>query len=310
MAPSSITRLFPARPVDSIQGPVMSQQSTTAPLEAQPGPFLVDLSPRATGERWGAAWQSWGGGARRVASPLALLLLWQLAVELAIVPRQVLPAPSQIVAAFGELIDTGELQRALPASIGRSLLGLAIGGSIGLAIGLFAGLWRIGEEIFDAPLQMLRTVPFIAAVPLFIIWFGIDEPVKIIVILAATVFPVYLNTYAGVRGVDPKLIEAATIFGLSHIRIIRHVILPTAMPSILVGIRYAAGISLLALVVAEQINARAGIGYILTNANTNQRSDIIIAGIIVYAALGILTDIIMRRVESAVLPWKPQHAVV
>jgi len=288
----------------------MSQHSTpTAAFQAPAQPFLVDLSPRADRTRWSVALQAWGGSFRRVASPLALLLLWQLVVELAIVPRQVLPAPSQIVAAFGELIETGELQRALPASIGRSLLGLAIGGGIGLVIGLFAGLWRIGEEIFDAPLQMLRTVPFIAAVPLFIIWFGIDEPVKIIVILAATIFPVYLNTYAGVRGVDPKLIEAATIFGLSHPRIIRHVILPTAMPSILVGIRYAAGISLLALVVAEQINARAGIGYILTNANTNQRSDILIAGIIVYAALGILTDIIMRRVEAAVLPWKPQHAV-
>ena len=126
----------------------------------------------------------------------------------------------------------------------------------------------------------------------------------------ATIFPVYLNTYAGVRGVDPKLIEAAGIFGLSHLKIIRHVILPTAMPSILVGIRYAAGVSLPALVVSEQINARAGIGYILTNANANQRSDIIIAGIIVYALLGIATDIIMRRVEAAALPWKPQHAIV
>jgi sulfonate transport system permease protein len=288
----------------------MSQHSTTTgPLGAQAQPFLVDLSPAADHARWSTALQTWGGGLRRVASPLALLLLWELAVDLALVPRQVLPAPSQVITAFGELIETGELQRALPASIGRSLAGLAIGGSIGLVVGLFAGLWRIGEEIFDAPLQMLRTVPFIAAVPLFIIWFGIDEPVKIIVILAATVFPVYLNTYAGVRGVDPKLIEAATIFGLSYPRIIRHVILPTAMPSILVGIRYAAGISLLALVVAEQINAHAGIGYILTNANTNQRSDILIAGIIVYAVLGILTDIIMRLVEAAVLPWKPQHAV-
>lgn len=247
---------------------------------------------------------------RRLGSPLALLLAWQLVSEFGVVSRDVLPPPTQVLAAFGELWAVGELQRALPASISRSLLGLFIGGSIGLVIGLFAGLWRVGEEIFDAPLQMLRTIPFIAAVPLFIIWFGIDESVKVIVILVATIFPVYLNTYAGVRGVDPKLIEAAGIFGLSHLKIIRHVILPTAMPSILVGIRYAAGVSLLALVVSEQINARAGIGYILTNANANQRSDIIIAGIIVYALLGIATDIIMRRVEAAALPWKPQHAIV
>jgi sulfonate transport system permease protein len=289
----------------------MSEQTQAGhALNAHAPAALVDLSPQLGRARWGEAFKAWTSLLKRIASPLVLLLIWQAVAELSIVPRQVLPSPTQIISAFGELIDAGELQRALPASIGRSLLGLAIGGSIGLAIGLFAGLWRIGEEIFDAPLQMLRTVPFIAAVPLFIIWFGIDESVKIIVILTASIFPVYLNTYAGVRGVDPKLIEAASIFGLSHARIIRHVILPTAMPSILVGIRYAAGISLLALVVAEQINARAGIGYILTNANTNQRSDIIIAGIIVYALLGILTDIIMRRVEALALPWKPKHASV
>ena len=280
-----------------------------ADIGAQTQDFLIDLSPRATRAKWAGEFRVWAGYLRRLASPLGLLLLWQVTAELGLVSRQVLPPPTQIVSAFAELIDTGELQRALPASIGRSLAGLSIGGGIGLLIGLFAGLWKKGEEIFDAPLQMLRTIPFISAVPLFIIWFGIDESVKIIIILVATIFPVYLNTYSGVRSVDPKLIEAARIFGLSHARIIRHVILPTAMPSILVGIRYAAGVSLLALVVSEQINARAGIGYILANANLNQRSDIIIAGIIVYAFLGILTDIVMRKVESSLLPWKPQHAV-
>ncbi|WP_411880289.1 ABC transporter permease [Polaromonas sp. YR568] len=278
-------------------------------IGAQPQDFLIDLSPRVARAKWAGEFRVWAGYLRRLASPLGLLLLWQVTAELGLVSRQVLPPPTQIIAAFAELIENGELQRALPASIGRSLAGLSIGGGIGLLLGLFAGLWKKGEEIFDAPLQMLRTIPFISAVPLFIIWFGIDESVKIIIILVATIFPVYLNTYSGVRSVDPKLIEAARIFGLSHARIIRHVILPTAMPSILVGIRYAAGVSLLALVVSEQINARAGIGYILANANLNQRSDIIIAGIIVYAFLGILTDIIMRKVESSLLPWKPQHAV-
>ena len=288
------------------------REPTSAHQDGSAAIALVDVRPQRSAGQTGSAGAArpWFTTlARRAASPFLLLVLWQAVAQAGLVPREILPSPAQILAAYGELIDAGELQRALPASIGRSLLGLAIGGSLGLAIGLFAGLWRIGEEIFDAPLQMLRTVPFIAAVPLFIIWFGIDEPVKIVVIAVATIFPVYLNTYAGVRGVDPKLIEAARIFGLSHARVIRHVILPTAMPSILVGIRYAAGVSLLALVVAEQINARAGIGYILINANTNQRSDIIIAGIVVYALLGILTDIVMRRIETQALPWKPQHAV-
>jgi sulfonate transport system permease protein len=240
----------------------------------------------------------------RAAMPLAILLIWQLTSTFGLVTPEVLPSPSDIGSAFAELVRLGDLQGALPVSLGRALTGLAIGGTTGLTIGLFAGLWRIGEGLFDAPLQMLRTIPFIALVPLFITWFGIGELAKLMVIIAATIFPMYLNTYAGVRSVDPKLIEAASIFGLSHRQTAWHVILPTALPSILVGLRYASGAALLALVVAEQINASSGIGYILNNANMNQRSDIIIAGILVYAALGIAIDLLMRLVEHLALPWR------
>ncbi|MEH2052262.1 ABC transporter permease [Nostoc sp.] len=266
---------------------------------------LVDLSARTKRSPWHEVWDLWRGRLLRVASPALIIILWQLVSVFGIVPPQILPSPTDILAAFAELIRLGDLQEALPTSLSRSLTGLAIGGTIGLGLGLFAGLWRIGEEIFDAPLQMLRTIPFIALVPLFITWFGIDETAKIIVITVATIFPIYLNTYAGVRGVDPKLLEAATVFGLSRQETVRHVILPTALPSILVGLRFSAGTSLLALVVAEQINARSGIGYILNNANANQRADIIIAGIIVYAALGITNDVVMRLIERLALPWRP-----
>lgn len=266
---------------------------------------LVDLSARITRSPWQESWTLWRGRLTRAASPLVILILWQSVSGFGIIPPQVLPPPTDILAAFAELIRLGDLQQAIPASLSRSLTGLAIGGSIGLILGLFAGLWRVGEEIFDAPLQMLRTIPFIALVPLFVTWFGIDETAKILVITIATIFPIYLNTYAGVRGVDPKLLEAATVFGLSRQQAIRHVIIPTALPAILVGLRFSAGTSLLALVVAEQINARSGIGYILNNANANQRPDIIIAGIIIYAALGITNDIVMRLIEHFTLPWRP-----
>lgn len=272
-------------------------------------PALADLTPRTKASRVHAAWGAWRGRLVRITSPVLLVLLWQAASIAGYVPREVLPSPADIIAAFRELIVLGDLQEALPVSLSRSLAGLAIGGATGLVVGAFAGLWRIGEEIFDAPLQMLRTIPFIALVPLFITWFGIDEFAKIIVIIAATVFPMYLNTYAGVRGVDPKLIEAARVFGLDGPATAVHVILPTALPAILVGLRYSAGISLLALVVAEQINARSGIGYILNNANMTQRSDILIAGIIVYAALGIAIDVAMRLLERVVLPWRPKLAL-
>ncbi|WP_216279515.1 ABC transporter permease subunit [Rhodobacter sp. 24-YEA-8] len=174
-----------------------------------------------------------------------------------------------------------------------------------MVIGHWAGLWRLGEEIFDAPLQILRTIPFIAVMPLLVSWFGIYEQPKIILIAASTIFPVYLNTYHGVRGVDARLIEAARTFGLSGLRLTLRVILPTAMPQILTGLRYALGVSLLALVLAEQINARDGIGSILMVANLNQRTDIVIAGIIVYALFGVVVDIVMRLIETIALPWRP-----
>ncbi|MDR5740049.1 MULTISPECIES: ABC transporter permease [unclassified Caballeronia] len=273
---------------------------------ADAGRALIDLPTRAASRRSALWWSVLRSRFFRVGVPVALIVLWQLASSLRLVAPETLPPPTVILAALRELVADGELQGAIGVSLVRAATGLAIGGGIGLIAGLFAGLWRVGEEMVDAPLQMLRTIPFIALIPLFITWFGIGEGAKIAVILAATIFPMYLNTYAGVRGVDPKLLEAASVFGLSSRQVALRIILPTALPSILVGVRYASAVALLALVVAEQINAQNGIGYILVNANQNQRADIIIAGILVYAALGIVTDLIMRTLEHLALPWRPR----
>jgi len=284
-------------------GKVTAEAIGGEPRGADRGVRLVDLGANAkpAGRR---LLTSVGRAALRALVPVGLVVVWQIASLSGLVEPSVLPSPLMVIEAFGELIATGELQAAVPASLHRALTGLALGASTGLALGLFAGLWRLGEELFDAPLQMLRTIPFIAMIPLFIIWFGIGETAKVALIYGATIFPVYLNTYAGVRGVDPKLIEAAKVFGLNPQKISLRVIMPTALPSILVGIRFSAGISLLALVAAEQINARSGIGYILNNANQNQRTDVIIAGIIVYALLGIVIDLAMRWIERLALPWR------
>ncbi|GBD46806.1 ABC transporter permease [Methylopila sp. Yamaguchi] len=269
------------------------------------GPLaLVDLPTRPKVRSAADAFVRGRRFASRALAPVLILVVWQLSSATGWVDPLVLPSPTDILAAYGELTADGELYDALQASLARSLTGLALGGFTGLLLGLFAGLWRVGEELFDAPLQMLRTVPFIAMIPLFIIWFGIGENAKIALIYAATIFPVYLNTYAGVRGVDSKLIEAGRVFDLGPTRIALRVILPTALPSILVGFRYSAGVALLALVAAEQINARSGIGYILINANVNQRTDVIVAGIILYAVLGIVIDIVMRVIERIALPWR------
>lgn len=279
----------------------------TGPAAPAAPPALDDLSPRGPGDGGGGA--VWRGRILRVLVPVALIAVWQLSSSVGWVSEYVLPSPRTVLAAYHELWTGGDIQEALPVSLHRAGIGLAIGVSIGLVLGLFAGLWAIGEEIFDAPLQMLRTIPFIAVVPLFVTWFGIGEEPKIILIAAATVFPVYLNTYHGVRGVDKKLVEAGQMFGLSGRRLSTRVILPTALPSVLTGVRYASGVSLLALVLAEQINAREGIGYVLINANQNQRPDIVIAGILIYALLGILADVVMRFVEYVSLPWRPRVTI-
>ncbi len=154
---------------------------------------------------------------------------------------------------------------------------------------------------------MVRTIPFIAMIPLFVVWFGIGEESKVALIIGASIFPVYLNTYHAIRGIDPKLLEVARTFELSRWDTIRLIVAPMAMPGILVGWRYSAATALLALVAAEQINSQAGIGYILNTANQFQRTDIIIAGILIYAVLGLLVDIVMRGFERLLLPWRPSH---
>ncbi|WP_185995481.1 ABC transporter permease [Nocardioides campestrisoli] len=239
--------------------------------------------------------------------PLLLLVVWQLSDTLEWVDARTLPSPLAILEAYRELWAAGDLQAALPISLQRAGIGLAVGGGTGLLLGVLAGLFVTAERAYDAPLQMLRTIPFIALVPLFVVWFGIGETSKIALIIGASIFPVYLNTYHAIRGIDPKLLEVGRTFGMGRAQTIRRVVIPMAMPGILVGWRYAAGVALLGLVAAEQINSQAGLGYILNTANQFQRTDIILAGILVYAVLGLVVDLVMRALELALLPWRPQH---
>jgi sulfonate transport system permease protein len=240
----------------------------------------------------------------RAAIPVGALAIWWAVSESGLVSTVVFPSPTQVLAAFADLIRTGELQEALPVSLARAGIGLAIGLSIGIAFGVANGLWRRSEELFDSSFQIIRLIPFIATVPLFIIWFGIGEEMKIIVIALACVFPAYLNTYAGVRHVDPKLIEAGRVFGLGPLKRISTIVLPAALPSVLVGVRFSMGTSLLALVLAESVNSRSGLGFIIAMAQGAIRVDIITAIILVYALLGVIVDVVMRLLERRLLPWK------
>ncbi len=246
-----------------------------------------------------------GGWARRLISPLALLLLWQIGSSTGLIPTAKLAAPATIFNAFWTLTASGDLWRDVAVSLTRVAEGFAIGVSLGAALALIVGLWRPGDFVVDPPLQMLRALPYLGMTPLLILWFGIGEAPKIALVAFASVFPVYLTLLGGIRAVDPKLVEAARIFGLGHFETIRHVVLPSALAPALVGVRYALGAAWLSLVVGEQINADRGIGFMIMDARDFLRTDLIVVGLLLYAILGLSTDALVRLIERRALAWRP-----
>ncbi|MEI7444998.1 MAG: aliphatic sulfonate ABC transporter permease SsuC [Burkholderiales bacterium] len=242
------------------------------------------------------------------AVPVALLVVWQLSAALGWLSSRVLPAPLDVAAAAWRLAASGELWTHVAVSASRALVGFAIGGGIGLALGLLNGVSRHAETALDTSLQMLRNVPPLATIPLVILWFGIDEGAKLFLVALGTFFPVYLNTFHGIRSVDPGLVEMARSYGLRGVGLWREVILPGALPSILVGVRFSLGLMWVLLIVAETISANAGIGYMTMNAREFLQTDVVLLGILLYAALGKLADVLARGLERWWLRWHPAHA--
>jgi sulfonate transport system permease protein len=240
---------------------------------------------------------------------LALVVLWALATGLHWVDPSVVPPPRVVVSTLSDLWTQQHLLHQVAVSLGRAAEGSVIGIAAGLLLGVAAGLSRLGEELFDAFMQMLRTVPFLALVPLFIVWFGIGELPKLLLIALATMFPMYLNSYTGVRNVDRKLVEAMQCFGLIGPRLIRQVVIPLALPSILTGLRFSLGVAVLVLVAAEQINTSAGIGYLLASAQLYQQVDVILICLAIYALLGLSADLVVRLLERALMPWRAAVAL-
>jgi sulfonate transport system permease protein len=242
---------------------------------------------------------------RRAYTPVLILIIWQGLVATGLVSPQTLPAPSAIAVSAWQLAVSGQLLANILVSLQRVAIGLTIGVCVGTALALIAGLSRLGEDAVDATVQMVRTLPHLALIPLMIMWFGIGETPKITLIALGSMFPIYLNLFAGIRGADRKLREAASTLGLSQAETILHVVLPAALPGFLVGLRQAFGIAWITLVVAEQINASAGIGYLVMNARDFLRTDIIFVGLSIYALLGLLTDQSVRFLEKRFLAWRP-----
>jgi sulfonate transport system permease protein len=241
------------------------------------------------------------------AVPVLILLLWQLASQTGWLSTRVLPEPWAVARAFWTLSASGELWQHAATSSVRALTGFAIGGSLALTLGLLTGSLRWAETLLDSTLQMVRNVPPLALIPLVILWFGIDETAKLFLVSLGVFFPIYLNTFHGIRSVDKGLIEMARSYGLSGWQLYRQVILPGALPSILVGVRFSLGLMWVILIVAETISAQAGIGYMTMNAREFLQTDVVLVGILLYAALGKLADLLAKGLERWWLRWHPGY---
>ncbi|MFS3928503.1 ABC transporter permease [Priestia flexa] len=224
-----------------------------------------------------------------------------------IVSSTVLPTPLDIVIAFQQLILTGELPSHLQVSIFRAALGFLVGAGLGLVFGIIVGFSSKTEAYMDPSIQMLRTVPHLAVAPLFILWFGFGEVSKVLLIAKGAFFPIYVNTFLGIRGVDSKLFDVARILQFSRWKQVTRLILPAALPSILLGIRLSLGIAWLGLVVAELMGSSEGIGYMIMDARQFSQTDIVFVGIIIFAVVGKLSDSFVRLLEKRLLKWRESY---
>jgi len=239
--------------------------------------------------------------------PVAIITVWQLSSSFGWIASRVMPSPADVAIAFWSTTITGQLPHDILVSAGRAFAGLLVGGSIGFLLGIANGVSKISEQLTDTTLQMLRTIPHLAMIPLVILWFGIGEESKLFLTSLGVLFPIYLNTYHGVRNVDRDLIEMGRVYGMGGWTLFRKVIFPGALPSIFVGLRYALGIMWLTLIVSESIAASSGIGHMANNAREFMMTDIVVLALVIYAILGKLADVIARALERRALKWNPVY---
>ena len=239
--------------------------------------------------------------------PIAVVVLWQLASSIGWISTRVMPAPIDVVKAFWSQAASGALLANIEVSGARAIAGLLVGGSIGFLLGLANGVSQLSHRLTDSSLQMLRTIPHLALIPLVILWFGIGEQAKLFLTSLGVFFPIYLNTLYGVRNVDPQLIEMGRIYGMDRWTLFRRVIFPGALPSIFVGLRFALGIMWLTLIVAETIASSSGIGYMAMSAREFMMTDVVVLALVIYAALGKLADVVAHALESRTLQWHPAY---
>lgn len=239
--------------------------------------------------------------------PITLLLSWQLFTSLGIISSSILPSPTVILTTFAQLTVSGEIWEHMWISSARALIGFIIGGSIGFLLGLLNGLYPLAKKHLDTTVQMFRNVPHLALIPIVILWFGVGEEAKIFLVSVGVFFPIYINTYHGIQSVDNKLIEMGRVYRLSYWHQFKNIIFKGALPSILVGVRYALGVMWLTLIVAETVAATSGIGYMAMNAREFMQLDIVVIAILLYAILGKVADSLASSFERKLLRWNQAY---
>ncbi|OHV35241.1 MULTISPECIES: ABC transporter permease [Pseudofrankia] len=282
-------------------GPAVSPVASPPPTAAGGGRRGVEITLADPDRRARRPLPPW---LRRLLGPVLLLALWQVGSATGVIASNILAGPWTVLHTGYDLAADGTLHHNLLISLRRVALGLVLGVGVALVLAVAAGIFRLGEDVIDAPMQILRAVPILGLVPLAILWFGIGEQVKIFLVALGTAFPVYINTFAAIRGVDARYMELARTVRLSRAAVIRRVVLPGALPGFLVGLRFAFTVSWLVLVVSEQINASSGIGYLMDQARTFGQTDVIVVGLAVYGLLGLLSDGLVRLLERHALAWR------
>ncbi|MGY4502168.1 sulfonate transport system permease protein [Bradyrhizobium sp. GM24.11] len=297
-----------SKPVDSTVVPAVNRTEPFHSIGEPVVTVVADVAHLSQLSRLRVHGPIWRSVALPWLLPIGLLLVWQFLSAAGIISTAIVPAPSDIWDAARQLAERGELQHDILVSLRRVAIGFSIGASGGLLLGLAVGLFEPVHDLVDRSLQMIRTIPHLALVPLMILWFGIGEEPRLILVAMGSLFPVYINTVGGIRNVDPKLIELGKSYGLGRAELVWSIILPAALQPILVGMRYALGVAWLTLVVGETIASRDGVGYLVQNARELLRIDIIVLAIILYAIAGWLSDLVTRLIERRLLRWHPSYA--
>jgi sulfonate transport system permease protein len=246
--------------------------------------------------------------ARGLLLPILLLILWEISVKTGVFPSNLLPAPSTVIATLLELAFSGELFRHIGMTIYRVFLGFLLGSIFATIFGALTGYSREIHQLLDPLLQALRNIPSLAWVPLFILWMGIYETSKIMLIAVGVFFPVYLNLMSGIKGVDRKLVEVGKVYRLSGFQLLRRVFLPATIPEYIVGLRSGLGLGWMFVVAAEIMGASQGLGFLLIDGETTGRPDIIMVSILLFAILGKISDMGLAVIGKRLLKWQDAYA--